>query len=137
MCPFDPSSLLSVMGSLLDQVEIHEAGKVYIVSGKDETIVNYVMAQLRNDGARNAGVAVRLGNRWIASFEHPLLHECEANKEGFRITVTGPTKEIVLIYGEQFTERGSVIETGPVQVGDRWFLYLVDDAARTRTTFFS
>lgn len=124
------------MNSILDKVQIYEAGTLFIVSGKDEATVNYVMAELKNDGARNVGVASRVGNNWIATFEHPLLHECEADIQGYRITVTGPTREIVLLYSDRFRERGAVIEAGPVQEGAKWALYLVDDAERTKTTFF-
>jgi len=127
---------MSAMTSILDKVRIYEAGKLFIVSGTDEATVNYVMAELKNDGARNVGMASQVGNNWIATFEHPLLQECEADKQGYRITVTGPTKEIVLLYSDQFRERGAVIEAGPIQEGSKWALYLVDDAERTKTTFF-
>jgi hypothetical protein len=126
------------MNSILDKVKIYEAGTLFIVSGKDEATVNYVMRELKSDGARNVGVASRVGNNWIATFEHPLLQACEADRQGYRITVTGPTKDIVLLYSEQFKERGAIIETGPLEEGDnRWVLYLIDDAARTNTTFFT
>jgi hypothetical protein len=125
------------MTQILDKVQIYEAGVLFIVSGKDEATVNYVMRELKNDGARNAGVATKLGDNWIATFEHPLLAECEADKQGYRITVTGPTKEIVLLYSDRFRERGAIIEAGPVQAHNKWVLYLVDDAERTNTTFFT
>jgi hypothetical protein len=125
------------MDSILDKVQIYEAGALFVVSGRDEATVNYVMRVLKSDGAHNVGVASRVGNNWIATFEHPLLQECEADKQGYRITVTGPTKEIVLLYSDQFKERGAVIEAGPVQQDNKWVLYLVDDAERTNTTFFA
>jgi len=125
------------MTPILDKVQIYEAGVLFIVSGKDEATVNYVMTELKRDGARNVGVASRVGNNWIATFDHPLLQQCDADRQGYRITVTGPTKEIVLLYSDQFRERGAVIEAGPIQDRNKWVLYLVDDAERTNTTFFT
>ena len=125
-----------IKNSLLDRVSIFEAGKIYVVSGKDEATVNYVMSELKADGARNVTAATPLGTAWLATFEHPLLHQCAAEHHGFRITVTGPTEEIVMLFAQDFIERGAVIEAGPVNEGEHWALYLVDDAARTHTTHF-
>ena len=66
----------------------------------------------------------------------PMLKECRVVKEGYRITVIGPNADIVLLCGEQFRERGALVEAGPIQVGAQWELYLNDDAERTKTTFF-
>ena len=44
----------------------------------------------------------------------------------------------MFLESDQFKERGAVIEAGPVEEADnKWVLYLVDEADRTNTTFFT
>jgi len=36
---------------------------------------------------------VKVGSKWVASFEHPGLAQCTVEKIGFQIIIAGPTEE--------------------------------------------
>jgi hypothetical protein len=123
-----------VAGSILDNVDVHDAGDRVIMSSDDEATLKYVIEEIRKEGAQRIQVPVKVGSKWVASFDHPALAECTVEKIGFQIVIAGPTEESVLARSGEFRERGALIERGPEREDDVWKLYLDDVGARTGST---
>ena len=125
------------MASLLDKVDVHDAGDKLILSSHDEAILKYVIEEMRKEGAQGIQVPVKVGSKWVASFEHPALSQCTVEKIGFQIIIEGPTEASVLARSGEFRERGALVARGPEQENGVWKLYLDDVGARTGNTITS
>ena len=123
--------------SLLDKVDVHDAGDKLILSSQDEAILRYVIEEMRKEGAQDIQVPVKVGGKWVASFEHPGLSQCTVEKIGFEIIITGPTEASVLAKSGEFRERGALLARGPEKENGAWKLYLEDVGARTGNTITS
>ena len=119
------------MASILDKVDVHDAGDKIILSSDDEATLEYVVEEMRKEGAQDIQVPVKVGGKWIASFEHPALSQCTVEKIGFQIIIEGPTEASVLARSGEFRERGALVARGPEQENGNWKLYLDDVGART------
>src|SRR5206468_8815230 len=119
------------MASILDKVDVHDAGDKIILSSEDEATLRYVVEEMRREGAQDIQTPVKVGGKWIASFEHPALSQCTVEKIGFEIIITGPTEGSVLAKPGEFRERGALISRGPEHQNGTWKLYLEDVASRT------
>jgi hypothetical protein len=80
---------------------------------------------------------MKVGKKWIASFEHPGLAQCTVEKIGFEIVIAGPTEGSVLARSDEFREKGALITRGPENEEGSWKLYLDDTGARTGNTITS
>jgi hypothetical protein len=118
-------------GSILDKVDVHEAGDKIILSSEDEATLRYVVEEMRKEGARGAQEPVKVGQKWIASVDHPYLFQCKIEKIGFQIVIEGPTEGSVLARSEGFRARGALVVRGPEQEDGVWKLYLDDVGRRT------
>jgi len=118
-------------GSILDKVDVRDAGDKIILSSDDEGTLKYVVEEMRKEGARGVQAPVRVGQKWIASFDRPGSMECTIEKFGFEIVITGATEEDVLARSLGFRERGALIVRGPEQEDGAWKLYLDDVGRRT------
>ena len=125
------------MASILDKVDVHDAGDKIILSSGDEATLRYVVQEMRKEGAQDIQAPVKVGGKWIASFEHPSLSQCTVEKIGFQIIIEGPTEASVLARSGEFRERGALITRGPEQEEGVWKLYLDDAGARTGNTITS
>ena len=125
------------MASILDNVDVHDAGDKIILSSKDEATLKYVVEEMRKEGVRGLQVPVKVGSKWVASFENPALSQCTVEKLGFEIIIAGPTEESVLARSEEFKEKGALITRGPENEDGNWKLYLDDTGARTGNTITS
>ncbi|TMH82870.1 MAG: hypothetical protein E6H45_14275 [Betaproteobacteria bacterium] len=125
------------MASILDKVDVHDAGDKIILSSDDEATLRYVVEEMRREGARDIQTPVKVGGRWLASFEHPALSQCTVEKLGFEIIIAGPTEESVFARSGEFRERGALIVRGPEKENGTWKLYLDDVGARTGNTITS
>jgi len=123
--------------SILDNVDVHDAGDKIILSSPDEATLKHVLEELQKDGAQGIQAPMKVGKKWIASFEHPGLAQCTVEKIGFQIVVAGPTETSVLARSEEFRERGALITRGPENEDGSWKLYLDDTGARTGSTITS
>jgi len=119
------------MASLLDKVDVHDAGDKLILSSQDEAILKYVIEEMRKEGAQGVQMPVKVGGKWVASFEHPALSQCTVERLGFQIIIEGPTEGSVLARSDEFRERGALIVRGPENEDGVWKLYLEDVGART------
>ena len=125
------------MASILDKVDVHDAGDRLILSSQEEATLRYVIEEMRKEGAAGIQVPVKVGSRWVASFEHPGMSQCTVEKIGFEIIITGPTEGSVLARSGDFRERGALISRGPEEENGTWKLYLEDVGARTGNTITS
>jgi len=125
------------MASLLDKVDVHDAGDKLILSSHDEAILKYVIEEMRKEGAQGVQMPVKVGGKWVASFEHPALSQCTVERLGFEIIIAGPSEESVFARSGEFRERGALITRGPEQEEGVWKLYLDDVGARTGNTITS
>ena len=123
--------------SILDNVDVHDAGDKIILSAQDEATLKYVLEELQKDGAQGIQAPMKVGKKWIASFEHPGLSQCTVEKIGFEIVIAGPTEGSVLARSEEYREKGALITRGPENEEGSWKLYLDDTGARTGNTITS
>ena len=123
--------------SILDNVDVHDAGDKIILSAQDEATLKYVLEELQKDGAQGIQAPMKVGKKWIASFEHPGLAQCTVEKIGFEIVIAGPSEGSVLARSEEFREKGALITRGPENEEGSWKLYLDDTGARTGNTITS
>ena len=119
------------MASILDKVDVHDAGDRMILSSEDEAILRYVVEEMRKEGAQAIQPPVKVGSKWVASFENPALSQCTVERLGFQIIIEGPTEGSVLARSDEFRERGALIVRGPENEDGVWKLYLEDVGART------
>ena len=119
------------MASILDKVDVHDAGDKIILSSGDEATLRYVVEEMRKEGAQDVQVPVKVGGKWVASLEHLALSQCTVKKIGFQIIIEGPTEGSVLARSDEFRERGALITRGPENEDGVWKLYLEDVGART------
>ena len=117
--------------SLLDNVDVHDAGDKIILSSADEATLKYVLEEMRKEGAQGIQQPMKIGKKWIASFEHPGLGQCTVEKIGFQIIITGESEGAVVARSGEFREKGALITRGPEQEEGAWKLYLDDAGART------
>src|SRR6266850_2059607 len=120
-----------LMASILDKVDVHDAGDRLILSSQDEATLKYVMEEMRKEGAQAIQPPVKVGSKWVASFENPALSQCTVERLGFQIIIEGPTEDSVLARSDEFRERGALITRGPETEDGVWKLYLEDVGART------
>jgi len=92
--PPPESSRGSPMASLLDKVDVHDAGDKLILSSHDEAILKYVIEEMRKEGAQGVQMPVKVGGKWVASFEHPALSQCTVERLGFEIIIADPLKKV-------------------------------------------
>ena len=119
------------MASILDKVDVHDAGDKIILSSDDEATLRYVVEEMRQEGAQDVQAPVKVGGKWVASFEHPGMSQCTVEKIGFQIIIEGPTEASVLARSGEFRERGALVARGPEEENGNWKLYLDDVGART------
>ena len=117
--------------SILDNVDVHDAGDKIILSGEDEATLKYVLEEMKKEGAQGIQAPMKVGAKWIASFDHPALAQCTVEKIGFEIIISGPTEGAVLARSDEFRQKGALIARGPEQEDGIWKLYLDDTGART------
>jgi hypothetical protein len=118
-------------GSILDKVDVRDAGDKIILSSDDEATLKYVVEEMKKEGARGVQAPVKVGHKWIASFEHPELAQCKVERIGFEIIIEGPTEGSVTARSHEFRERGALIVRGPEIEDGVWKIYLEDVGART------
>ena len=117
--------------SLLDNVDVHDAGDKIILSSPDEATLRYVLEEMKKEGAQGVQQPMKVGKKWIASFEHPGLGQCTVEKIGFQIIITGQSEGAVVARSGEFREKGALVTRGPEQEDGEWKLYLDDAGART------
>ena len=101
------------MASLLDKVQVHDAGDKIVLSSEEEATLKYVMDSIEKEGGKLVQRPVRVGKMWMASFENPAIQACVVERNGYQVIISGPTAEIVIIKSHEFREKGALIAAGP------------------------
>jgi hypothetical protein len=117
--------------SLPENVDVHDAGDKLVLSCHDEATLRHVVEEIRKEGAQGIQAPVKVGSKWVATLEHPMVAQCTVEKIGFQIVITGPTEGSVLARSGEFRDRGALIARGPEREDSAWKLYLDDVGART------
>lgn len=105
-----------------DAASVFDAGPHLIVSAYDRAVVQQALDELAAKGARVVSPISRVGEKWMASCEHPDVRasECKVEKFGLTSVVTGPTRQAVATKVEELVERGARLTGEIEQDGGVW-----------------
>jgi class 3 adenylate cyclase len=104
------------------EASVFDAGPHLIVSGYERAAVQKALDELAGKGARIISSITHVGDKWIASCEHPDVRasECTVEKLGLTSIVTGPTRQAVALKVQELVERGARLQGEIEQEGDAW-----------------
>jgi hypothetical protein len=105
-----------------DAASVFDAGPHLIVSAYDRAVVQKALDELAAKGARVVSPISRVGEKWMASCEHPDVRasECKVEKFGLTSVVTGPTRQAVATKVDELVERGARLTGEIEQDGGLW-----------------
>jgi len=105
-----------------DTASVFDAGPHLIVSGYERAVVQKALDELGAKGARVVSPITRVGDKWMASCEHPDVRasECKIEKFGLTSIVTGPTRQAVAAKVEELVELGARLTGEIEQDGGVW-----------------
>jgi class 3 adenylate cyclase len=105
-----------------DAASVFDAGPHLIVSAYERVVVQKALDELAAKGARVVSPITRVGEKWIASCEHPDVRasECKVEKFGLTSIVTGPTRQAVATRVEELVELGARLTGEIEQDGGVW-----------------
>jgi class 3 adenylate cyclase len=105
-----------------DAASVFDAGPHLIVSAYDRAVVQQALDELAAKGARVVSPITRVGDKWMASCDHPGVRasECKVEKLGLTSIVTGPTRQAVATKVEELVERGARLSGEIEQDGGVW-----------------
>jgi hypothetical protein len=105
-----------------DAASVFDAGPHLIVSAYDRAVVQQALDGLAAKGARVVSPITRVGDKWMASCDHPDVRasECKVEKLGLTSIVTGPTRQAVATKVEELVERGARLSGEIEQDGGVW-----------------
>jgi hypothetical protein len=85
-------------------------------------VVQQALDELAAKGARVVSPITRVGDKWMASCDHPGVRasECKVDKLGLTSIVTGPTRQAVAMKVEELVERGARLSGEIEQDGGVW-----------------
>jgi len=101
---------------------VFDAGPHLIVSAYDRAVVQQALDELAAKGARVVSPITRVGDKWMASCDHPDVRasECKVEKLGLTSIVTGPTRQAVATKVEELVELGARLTGDIEQDGGVW-----------------
>jgi class 3 adenylate cyclase len=101
---------------------LFDAGPHIIVSGYNRPKVAQALDVLARRGARVVSPVTQVGDKWIASCEHPeaRLAECRVETLGLTRIVTGPTRHSVLAKVDELQRLGDRLVGEIEQTEDGW-----------------
>lgn len=104
------------------EARVFDAGPHYIVSGFDRVKVAKALDTLAARGARVISPITQVGDKWMASCEHPesRLGECRVETLGYTRIVTGPTQRAVSAKVSELMEHGARLVGEIEQTDDGW-----------------
>lgn len=105
-----------------EAASVFDAGPHLIVSAYERAVVQKSLDELAAKGARVVSPITRVGEKWMASCEHPDVRagECKVEKFGLTSIVTGPTRQAVASRVEELIERGARLTGEIEQDGGVW-----------------
>ena len=104
------------------EARVFDAGPHYIVSGYDRVKVAKTLDTLAARGARIISPITQIGDKWMASCEHPesRLAECRVETLGYTRIVTGPTQRAVSAKVDELQQHGARLVGEIEQTDDGW-----------------
>jgi class 3 adenylate cyclase len=105
-----------------DAASVFDAGPHLIISAYERAVVQKALDELAAKGARVVSPITRVGDKWMASCEHPDVRASECKVEIFGLTsvVTGPTRQAVMTKVQELIERGARLTGEVEQDGGVW-----------------
>lgn len=103
-----------------EPAKVFDAGNNLIISGYTRASVEKALADLGE--VRLISPASQIGDRWVATCEHPeiAVSACKVAVLGHTHIVTGPTREAVAAKVEELVERGAVLVGDVESAGGLW-----------------
>jgi hypothetical protein len=93
-----------------EPAKVFDAGANLIISGYTQESVEKALAELGK--VRVISPPAQMGEKWVATCEHPVVAECRVEQIGYTRIITGPTREAVQIKVQE------VKNLGAVQIGE-------------------
>lgn len=105
-----------------EAASVFDAGPHLIISGHERDVVQRALDGMAAKGAKIISPITHVGDKWMASCEHPGVRMSELKVEQFGLTtvVTGPTRQAVERKVEELVERGARLQGTIEQDGDAW-----------------
>jgi hypothetical protein len=105
-----------------EQASVFDAGSHLIISGYERATVQRALDELGAKGARVVSPITRVGDKWMASCDHPevRLSECKVEKLGFTSIVTGPTRRAVAAKVDELVGLGGRLLGEIEEEGGTW-----------------
>ena len=105
---------------LSEPARVFDAGVNLIISGYSKATVEKAIADL--GGAKLISPISQVGDKWVATCEHPgvAVSECKVEQLGYTRIVTGPSREAVRATVEDLKNSGA-IQIGNIEsIGGKW-----------------
>lgn len=101
---------------------VFDAGPHLIVSGYNQAKVAQALDGLSRKGARLISPITQVGDKWMASCEHPeaRLGECKVEALGYTRIVSGPTRQAVAAKVDELLRSGDRLVREIEQTEDGW-----------------
>src|SRR5258706_12276013 len=80
-----------LVASILDKVDVHDAGDRLILSSPEEATLRYVIEEMRKEGAQAIQPPVKAASKGVATFENPALTQRTGERLGIQLLTQGPT----------------------------------------------
>jgi class 3 adenylate cyclase len=105
-----------------EAASVFDAGPHLMISGYERAAVQKSLDALAAKGARVISPITRVGDKWMASCDHPevRMNECKVEKFGFTSIVTGPSRQAVAAKVDELLGRGARLTGEIEQDGDGW-----------------
>jgi len=114
------------VNSPLDGIDVSEEDERLVFSSTDLASLERAVENFRMEGAEDVTDPVQAGSVWKASCQHPNF-TCSVETLGARITITGPTLDLVRMKAINFLMTGAVRDGDPEQVDGQWVIRLDGD----------
>jgi class 3 adenylate cyclase len=116
-----------------EAASVFDAGPHLIVSGYERASVQRALDELAAKGARVISPITHVGDKWMASCDHPgvRLSECKVEKLGYTSIVTGPTRQAVRAKVDELVELGARL-VGEIEQADEGWTAVCDTGGAGR-----
>jgi hypothetical protein len=101
-----------------EPARVFDAGANLIVSGPSRNSVETALASL--GPVKLLSPIGQVGDKWVATCEHPRMSQCKVEALGYTRIVTGPTREAVQIKVEELKLSGGVLRGDIEAAGGQW-----------------
>jgi len=116
-----------------EAASVFDAGPHLIVSGHERASVQRALEELAAKGAHVISPISQIGDKWMASCEHPESRrgECKVETLGYTRIVTGPTRRAVAEKVDELVGRGDRL-VGEIEQADEGWTAVCDTGGARR-----